>query len=166
MDLLDRRPGRLTSAVLRAPGWLYRLHLGWVLGDRFLYFSHRGRRTGRTRHTIVEVVRFDRGEPEATVVAGWGPGTQWYRNLEAAPAEEVVIGRRRWPHPGHRFLDEPERGALLRSYADEHPRAARGLGRAFGVPELDDRAIARLAERTRAVAFRPFPAARAVRTGA
>jgi deazaflavin-dependent oxidoreductase (nitroreductase family) len=158
MDLFDRRPGRLTSAVLRAPGWLYRARLGWLLGDRFLFFSHRGRRTGRIRHTVVEVVRLDRATPEATVVAGWGPTTQWYRNLEAAPAEEVVIGRRRWPHPGHRMLDEPERGALLRSYAAEHPRAARSLGRAFGVSSLDDTTIPRLAERTRAVAFRPSAA--------
>jgi deazaflavin-dependent oxidoreductase (nitroreductase family) len=155
MALLDRRPGRFSRALLRAPGWLYRARLGWVLGDRFLYFSHRGRRTGRTRHTVVEVVRFDRAAPEATVIAGWGPASQWYRNLEAAPAEEVVIGRSRWSHPGHRFLDEPERESLLRSYAREHPLAAKELGRAFGVSRLDEGEIAQLAERTRAVAFRP-----------
>jgi deazaflavin-dependent oxidoreductase (nitroreductase family) len=155
MGLLDRPPGRVLGAALRAPVWLYRAHLGWLLGNRFLYIAHRGRRTGRCRHTVVEVVRLDRAVPEAAVIAAWGPTTQWYRNLEAAPAQEVRIGRRRWPGPRHRFLDQPQREALLRSYAIEHPRAARGLGRAFGVSDLDAAEISRLAGRTRAVAFRP-----------
>jgi len=117
---------------------------------------------------VVEVVRFDRAAPEVTVIAGWGPSTQWYRNLEVAPAEEVVIGRRRWPDPGHRFLDEPERVAVLRSYVEDHPRAARVLGRVFDYSEIDDRAITGIAERTRAVAFRPdrTPPPRAARAGA
>jgi deazaflavin-dependent oxidoreductase (nitroreductase family) len=131
-----------------------------LLGDRFLYFSHRGRRTGRTRHTVVEVARFDREMSEATVIAGWGPATRWYRNLEAAPALEVAVGRRRWSNPGQRFLCEVEREAVLRSYvlrsySEEHPRAARELGRAFGARRLDASELARIAARTRAVAFRP-----------
>jgi len=130
-----------------------------VLGDRFLCVTHRGRRTGRTRHTVLEVVRFDRAAPEATVIAGWGRSAHWYRNLEAAPAEEVVIGRRRWRRPRHRFLDEPERVAVLRSYVEDYPRAARVLGRVFGFSTIDERAIARIAERTRAVAFSPAASA-------
>ena len=151
----EKASPRLPRAILRAPVWLYRARLGWLFGDRFLYFSHRGRRTGRIRHTVVEVVRFDRDAPETTVIAGWGPATQWYRNLEVAPAEVVVIGRRRWPRPRHRFLDEPERAAVLRSYVEDYPRAARVLGYVFGFSTIDDRAISRIAERTRGVAFRP-----------
>jgi hypothetical protein len=104
---------------------------------------------------VVEVVRFDRAAPEVTVIAGWGRSTQWYRNLEVAPPELVVIGRRRWPRPRRRFLDEAERAAVLRSYVDDYPRAARVLGRVFGYSEIDDRAITGIAGRTRAVAFRP-----------
>ncbi len=155
MALLDRPPGRYLRRALRAPAWLYRARLGWLLGNRFLCISHTGRSTGRDRHAVVEVVRFDTAASEATVIAGWGPRTQWYRNLESAPAEEVTIGRRRWPRPRQRFLDEAEREAVLHSYAEDHPLAARELGRAFGVAGLDDRQISRLARRTRAVAFCP-----------
>lgn len=155
MALVDRPPGALLRAALKAPIWLYRLRLGWLLGNRFLCISHRGRKTGKARRTVVEVVRFEPATPEATVIAGWGPSTQWYRNLEAAPAEEVTLGRHRWPHPEQRFLDEPERVALLGSYTREHPLAARELARAFGVSDLDDEEVVRLAQRTRAVVFRP-----------
>lgn len=152
MALVDRRPGPLMRALLRAPTGLYRVGLGWLLGTRFLYIVHRGRRTGKLRRTVVEVVRFDRDGPEASVIAGWGPSTQWYRNLEAGPAEEVRVGRHRWRHPAQRFLDRRERAGLLASHARSYPRAARGLGRAFGVSDLSDDA---LAERARAVAFGP-----------
>ena len=155
MALIDRPPGPLLRVALRAPTWLYRARLGWLAGARFLYIAHRGRRTGKTRHTVVEVVHFDRDAPEVAVIAGWGPSTQWYRNLEAAPAEEVRVGRLRWRHPEQRFLDERERVALLASYVREHPLAAKELGRAFGVPSFDDGEVTALAERTRAVAFRP-----------
>ncbi len=47
-------------------GWLskwpvgpYRLHLGWLLGHRFLLITHRGRRSGRLRQTGVMILHYD-----------------------------------------------------------------------------------------------------------
>jgi len=141
--------------VLRLPTWLYRAHLGGLLGSRFLYIVHRGRRSGKLRRTVVEVVRFDRDAQEVVVTAGWGPRTQWYRNLEAAPAEEVRVGRRLWRRPVQRLLDEAERAQVLAEYVREHPTAAKELSRVLGVSAADDAGIQELAERLRAVAFSP-----------
>lgn len=137
--------------ALRVPGLLYRARLGWLLGNRFLYLIHRGRKSGKTRRAVLEIVRFDGDLPEATVVAGWGPQTQWYRNLEVAPAVEVWVGRHRWRRPQQSFLDRGQREDALVEYAREHPRAAKELGRVFGFASIDDPAAV---ERTRAVAFR------------
>lgn len=144
----------MIKAFLKAPVWLYRVRLGWLFGNRFLCITHRGRKSGKLRRTVVEVARFDREALEVSVVAGWGPSTQWYRNLEAAPPEEVIVRRRCWRHPHQRFLDDSERVELLTTYVRDHPAAARELGRAFGVSNLDEEGIAGLASRTRAVAFR------------
>jgi len=155
MAMRDRPPGPVLRTFLQAPTLLYRARLGWLLGSRFLYMVHRGRRSGQTRHTVVEVVHFDHEAREASVVAGWGPHTQWYLNLQAAPAEEVRIGRRRWRRPRQRFLDESERAKLLSDYVRDYPRAAKGLAKAYGVESLDAGGIDGLAGRVRAVAFRP-----------
>ncbi len=155
MAMRDRPPGPVLRTFLQAPTLLYRARLGWLLGSRFLYMVHRGRRSGKLRRTVVEVVHFDHRSEEAAVVAGWGPHTQWYLNLEAAPAVEVRVGRRRWRAPRQRFLDETERVALLAGYVRDHPRAAKGLSRAFGIASLDAAGVAELAARVRAVAFRP-----------
>ena len=45
--------------------------------------------------------------------------------------------------------------ALLAGYVRDHPRAAKGLGRAFGIEASTRTGIAELAARVRAVAFRP-----------
>ncbi len=143
------------GAALRAPTLLYRARLGRLLGNRFLCIVHRGRRTGRVRRTVVEVVDFDRERQEALVAAGWGRGAQWYRNLEAAPALEVEIGRRRWRRPRQRFLDEGERAAALARYEAAHPRAAAEMARVLGHSEAGDERLAEMAAQLPMVAFSP-----------
>jgi hypothetical protein len=56
---------------------------------------------------VLEVVGYDRETEEITVMSGFGPSADWFRNLETAPAVEVVIGRRRF-RPQHRILEETE----------------------------------------------------------
>ena len=152
----DRPPGPVLRTFLRAPTLLYRAHLGWLLGSRFLCLVHRGRRSGKLRRTVVEVVHFDHRSEEAAVVAGWGPHTQWYLNLESAPAEEVRVGRRRWRAPRQRFLDEAERVALLSRLRARPPAGGEGAWVApSGSPASTPRGSPTLAARVRAVAFRP-----------
>lgn len=108
------RPGRLTQRVLRAPGRLYDWHAGWLLGHRFLRLTHVGRRTGRRYQTMLEVIATT-PTGEAIVVAGRGSAADWYRNIQAHPAVELAIARRRFS-PAHRVLDPDEAAAVLADY--------------------------------------------------
>jgi deazaflavin-dependent oxidoreductase (nitroreductase family) len=85
--------------VFEAPVALYRLHLGWLLGNRFVLLMHTGRKAGRARFTVIEVVAYDRSIPEVVVIAAWGAHAQRVRNLKAAPAIGVQLGRVRWCIP-------------------------------------------------------------------
>ena len=73
----------------------YRLGLGWLLGHRMVLLEHRGRTTGRPVRTALGVVRWDSNTRQLFVVAGAGPGTDWYRNVLAHPLVRVTIGRER-----------------------------------------------------------------------
>jgi deazaflavin-dependent oxidoreductase (nitroreductase family) len=110
MALARSRPTGLLRLALRLPIWLYRLHLGWLLGHRFLLLTHRGRATGRPRQAVIEVIRYDPSTRESVVVAGWRGQTDWYRNLRAHPALEIVTGTERHV-PQQRFLDAAETAA-------------------------------------------------------
>lgn len=107
------RVNKLVRALFRAPARLYERNLGWVLGRRFLCLTHTGRRSGRRYRTVLEVV--GTGAGEVMVVAGLGRSADWYRNLAAAPAIEVAVGRRKFA-PAHRVLGETEAAEVIAAY--------------------------------------------------
>ncbi|GAA1408646.1 nitroreductase family deazaflavin-dependent oxidoreductase [Catellatospora coxensis] len=124
-----RRPTGLRRALLRAPILLYRVGLGRLLGSRFVLINHTGRRTGIPRQTVVEVVDCSAGS--LTVAAGFGPRSDWYRNLLARPAASIVWGGRSAAVTAAPLPAEQAAQAMLR-YARRHPRAARGLAGVMG----------------------------------
>jgi deazaflavin-dependent oxidoreductase (nitroreductase family) len=136
---------------------LYRTGLGGLFGHRLLYLVHKGRKSGRRRETVLEVVRYDPRAPEVVVVSGWGERSDWYRNIAAAPAIEIRCGGQHWPKPRHHVLDATDTVRLLQDYRDLHPRAWRRIAPMLGFPRDPGDAAARedgLAG-IRAVSFAP-----------
>ena len=66
--------------------------LGSPIGGWMLLLRVRGRRSGIVRETPLSYLV---AEGSIWVVAGFGPDTQWYRNLLACPDVEVVLAGRR-----------------------------------------------------------------------
>ncbi len=145
--------------LFRAPAYLYRWRLGWLLGHRCLLLTHIGRRTGLRRQTVLEVVEYRKKGPEVVVANGFGPDSDWVRNIEAKPGEEVTVG---WQHfvASHRFLGEEEAMRVIRGYEHRNrfiaPIVRRGFSWLLGWPyhgvEEDRR---RLVSQVPLLAFRP-----------
>jgi len=105
----------VARTMFKAPAKLYEHDLGWLLGKRFLCLTHVGRKSGREYRTVLEVIALRPEDDEVLAIAGLGPSSDWYRNLQAAPAVEVAFGRRRFA-PAHRVLDETEAAAAIAGY--------------------------------------------------
>ncbi|MFH1331351.1 MAG: nitroreductase/quinone reductase family protein [Actinomycetota bacterium] len=151
-------PSSLLRMLFKGPTWLYRGHLGWLLGRRFLEVTHRGRRSGRVHHTVLEVIRHDRSTKESIVVSAYGTGADWYRNLQVQPALRVRTGFLDYL-PRQRFLTTEERRAEAVRFLGDHrfearlmPGVLRGIG---AVPESAPADPAELAASLPMVAFRP-----------
>lgn len=124
-------PTGLRRALFRAPIHLYRWHLGILLGDRFLLLEHVGRRSGKVRRVVLEVVHHNIVADEYVVAVGFGPKTDWYRNLRAQPNVTIQVGRRRWPVFAE-FLG-PDAGAeFMAHYGSEHPKLGVRLAKVMG----------------------------------
>jgi deazaflavin-dependent oxidoreductase (nitroreductase family) len=152
-------PGPTARKLLRTPALLYRWNLGWLLGRRFLLLTHVGRRSGRRHETVLEVIARPPAQGEFMVLAGLGRSAQWYQNLQAAPAIEVAVGRRRF-QPAHRTLGEDEAVAVLADYERRNRLAApivrRVLSRLVGWRyDGSDAARRRLVRELPIVAFGP-----------
>ncbi len=127
----DAAPPRrgLLRLLFRIPVWLYRAGLGGLLGHRFMLVTHRGRVTGRTRRTALEVVGREYGGYLAA--SGFGPRAQWYQNIRHDPHVTVQIGWRRAPATARLLTAEESADAMVR-YARRHPAAATRLMRLCG----------------------------------
>jgi len=140
-----RPPHGLSRLLFRAPIWLYRARLGFLLGGRFLMLEHTGRKSGRTRYTVLEVVRCDRQAGTYVVASGWGERSDWFRNVMKTPEVTVSSGFRRRPARAIRLSQELAEHELC-DYAGRHPAAFRALSRMMlgDAAEADCRAAAQV----------------------
>ena len=149
------KPTGLLKLAFALPRYLYRWHLGWLLGHRCLMITHIGRKTGRKRRTVLEVVHYDSSTQECIVMAGYGLQSDWYRNIQVQSAIEVHVGHSHYT-PQQRMLTEEETLAQLEVYQRKHPLGFRELTRLMGygydgTPE----GLRTLSQFLRGVAFRP-----------
>jgi deazaflavin-dependent oxidoreductase (nitroreductase family) len=120
------RPKGLLRFIMRAPIWLYRLRLGWLLGGRLLLLTHSGRVSSQPRQTVIEVVRHDQAADSYIIASGWGERADWYRNILKTPQVRLQVGRRQAAAVAER-LPQDVAARELGDYACRHPVAFRNL---------------------------------------
>jgi deazaflavin-dependent oxidoreductase (nitroreductase family) len=125
-QLTKTSPRGLLLLSLRIPILLYKGHLGWIFGDRFLMLTHIGRKSVKEYQTVVEVVRHDQEKGIYTIASGWGVKADWYRNILVHPEVKVHVGKRQFTAIAMR-LSENEAKIALRDYAAHHPHAFKEL---------------------------------------
>ncbi|WP_419992566.1 nitroreductase family deazaflavin-dependent oxidoreductase [Streptomyces boninensis] len=125
-------PTGLRRLLLRAPIRLFRLRLGWIFGGRLLLLTHTGRTSGKPRQVVLEVTGRDRETGAYHIVSGFGPTSQWYRNVQQTPEVTIQVGMRRKPAVAEPLAPE-ESGRLMARYALRHPRTAAKLMRFCGI---------------------------------
>lgn len=122
-------PTGFRAFLFRLPIRLYRMGAGWLLGHRFLYLRHLGRKSGRWRDVVLEVVRRDGLDYYAC--SGFGRRSQWYRNVLAHPQVTIQVGRYRTAARALP-LGAEEGAEIMADYASRHPATAQRLCRAMG----------------------------------
>lgn len=152
--LVRTKPRGLVKRLLRFPVVLYERDLGWLLGHRFLLLTHRGRTSGRTYRTVLEVLQFDPATRESIVVSAWGRRADWFRNVQAGQAAEVRTGRLRYV-PAHRVLSRDEAEAVYTRWEREHPVEARIFPWVLGLDTRGPAARQQALDTVLFVAFRP-----------
>lgn len=126
-------PSGLRRLFFRLPIWLYRLHLGRLLGERMLLLSHVGRKSGKVRQAVLEVVEHDAGTDTFYVASGFGARSDWYQNVLHTPDVVIQVGGRTLPVTAVPLTPE-QSGDMLVDYARRHPTAAKTLSqRVMGI---------------------------------
>lgn len=151
--------------VTRAFRWFNKLMvLMWRLGmarlvnawppviGRIMVVGHVGRKSGRHYRTPLNYTEAD---GVVYCVAGFGPATDWYRNVRANPRVLVWLPARRFAGIAEDVSDAPERVALVRSVLLASGFAAPAAG--IPVRRLDDAALAEQTATYRVLRITPEP---------
>ncbi|MGH8873028.1 MAG: nitroreductase family deazaflavin-dependent oxidoreductase [Acidimicrobiia bacterium] len=86
--------------------------------------EHRGRKTGKLRRTVLEVVA---NPPDALyVAAAWAAESDWLKNIEANPQVMVHCGFERF-RTDAQVIEEDVARSVLADYAEQHSGAFRRL---------------------------------------
>ena len=130
-------PGTLESLRTRLKGmnrWmvlLWRTGLGrwadaWPAGlGRLMVIEHVGRTSGTSYRTPVN---FTRCGPDLFCLAGFGPQTDWYRNVLADPEIAVWLPDGRWTATAAEASRDPDRLPLVRKVLIDSGFASRAIG--------------------------------------
>lgn len=121
----------LKKFLFRAPLFLYRIGLGGLLGQRFLLLNHVGRKSGKPRQTVLEVVNHDKASDTYYIASGFGKKSDWYLNILAQPKVEIQVGGRKLAVTAVPLTPE-QSGQAMVDYSRRHPTAAKNLSKILG----------------------------------
>ena len=120
MDTSFPPPPRGIKAIpWRLPIWIYRLGLGGLLGKRFLLLNHKGRSSGKSRQSVLEIIRTETAPEAYYVVSGFGERSDWYQNITRNPKVEIQVGWDRFAAESER-LESGEAGQVILDYTKNH----------------------------------------------
>jgi deazaflavin-dependent oxidoreductase (nitroreductase family) len=148
-----RRPGMLGRVFFRAPIMLYRIGLGGLMPMQLLLTTV-GRKSGRPRQAVVDVLRHDAATDAYYVVSAYGARSDWYRNLQANPAVRVQVRWRRFAARATILLQE-EAEELLLDYWRRHRLYSRVTMRMVGLKAATEEDVRAAAGQLRVVAIQP-----------
>lgn len=156
--ITEKKPTGIFRALFRAPIFLYRINLGWLLGGRFLLLTHTGRKSGLPRQTVIEVVSHDKETGVYYVAAAWREKADWYLNILQNSMVRVQVGNKQFEAEANQ-MSEKEAELILWEYARKHPFAMRELSSMMLGERLSPtrETCARLAQSIPLIALIPIP---------
>lgn len=126
--LTEHQPRGLLRLFLRMPIVLYRMHFGWLLGNRFLMLTHLGRKSGLPRKAVLEVVDHNFETGTYFVASGWRSKADWFLNIQLNPVIQIMAGRQTFKALAS-VMQPTESAAVFYNYALHHPQAFREISR-------------------------------------
>lgn len=159
MNKIDTTQTKEVKGILKlffkAPVYLYRWGLGFLLGKRFIYFTHIGHKSGKTRDSVIEVIYRDKEADLYYAVAAYGSKAHWLQNIRKNGQVQAQTGTRKFSATAAE-LNQADGFRMLSQYAEKHPRLFKELMKLVGYQiEGTPKEIEALAQLMPVVIFTP-----------
>ena len=113
------------------PIWIYRLGFGFLMGEKALLLTHQGRKSGKDRQTVLEIIHCESKAGIYYVVSGFGSRSQWYQNIVQNPSVTIQVGSRKMAARAQQLGSEEASQQIL-DYTERNPKNLQILGSMMG----------------------------------
>ena len=99
MTALEKRPSGFMKFFMKVPIYLHKIGLGgWehLIGAEWMLITTVGRKSGKPRETMVDVMDYDKASGTYYIEAAYGSRADWFRNIQANPRFQAQVGRRKF----------------------------------------------------------------------
>ena len=99
MSALEKRPNAFQKFFFKIPVWIHKMGFGgWerLVGAQWMLITTVGRKSGKPRDTMVDVMDYDKANDTYFVEVAYGSRADWYRNIQANPLFKARVGRRQF----------------------------------------------------------------------
>ena len=156
--MLGKRPNPLLKFFFKFPLFMHKLGLGgWerLIGAQWMLITTTGRKTGKRRETLVDVMDHDQAADIYYIEAAYGSHADWYRNIQASPIFEAQVGRRKFQARAEE-LTEKDAGEFLVKFYRRKPAYTRSVMRMVGIKFKDEAELRELGKNLTLLAIKPL----------
>jgi deazaflavin-dependent oxidoreductase (nitroreductase family) len=156
-DAVLKPPRGLLKIFFKIPVFVARLGFaGWErwIGLEWMLLATTGRKSGKKRYTMVDVLLYDPEKDTYIIEVGFGKSSDWYRNIQAQPLFEARVGRRKFRAAAEEL--PPDRtGDMMVNFVRRRPAYAKSVLRAVGITYTTEEELRRMAPQWILLAVHP-----------
>jgi deazaflavin-dependent oxidoreductase (nitroreductase family) len=155
--VLREHPRGLLRVFFRFPVYLHRLGFGgWerLIGAQWMLITTTGRKSGKPRQVMVDVMEYDKATDTYLVEAAYGTRADWYRNIQAHPDFTAQVGRRKF-HARAVALNPDQAVDKMLDFFRRKPAYTRAVMAMVGLKFKDEAELREFARHLTLVAIKP-----------
>jgi deazaflavin-dependent oxidoreductase (nitroreductase family) len=158
MTNIDPKPPRGWQKIFfKMPVFVARLGFaGWesLFGLEWMLLTTTGRKSGKKRYTMVDVLLYDHDTDTYFIEVGFGKNSDWYRNIQTHPLFEAQVKRRRFKARAEK-LSPDKNGDIMISFVRCRPVYAKSVMKMAGVAFATEEELRRMASQWLLLAIHP-----------
>ena len=155
--MFEKRPSGLLKFFFKVPLFMHKLGFGgWerFIGAQWMLLTTIGRKSGKPRQTLVDVMDYDKAKDTYYIEAAYGSHADWFKNIHAKPLFEAQVGRRKFCAQAD-ILTQGDTGEMLVQFFRRKPAYTRSVMAMVGMKFKDEEELRSLGKNLTLLAVKP-----------
>ena len=157
MSSFGKPPSGLLKFFFKVPLYVHKMGFGgWekLIGAEWMLIATTGRKTGKRREAMVDVMDYDQSTDTYYIEAAYGARADWYRNIQRNPVSAAQVGRRKL-HARAMPRSSPDTGEMLVQFYRRKPAYTRSVMAMVGMKFKDEDELRTLGSNLTLLAVQP-----------